>query len=356
MLDGDTLTPSVRAYNAAVARFDGRSLMAYRHEPLDRWNCRIHIAELDTAGNVVSDAAIAVPESKDGENLEDPRLFHYVGGLWLAWTAADYTARSWKSVQRYGRLVEGPNGWGVNEVFQPVYGMNDGTRKEKNWQFFESDGRLFFQYFTSPHVVCEVVGNRVVAEHRSPGIQWAWGKPSGGTPPVPFAPGHLITFFHSYEFHDVFQRRYHAAALVFEDRPPFRQVSYSGFPLLTASEVDPLPAGDKWNPLCVFPCGAVRDGDEWLVSSGVNDCRISLHRFTDEELCLVSVGMNLNSKDPFMRIRVIRTIIVDGHMVLPGEFVTIKRESASDLVRRGRAMPAPEAPAAETKKRKADKK
>lgn len=326
--------------------------MAYRCEPLDRWRCRIHMAELDATGDVVADAAIRVPEPRGVENLEDPRLFHHAGSLWLAWTAADYEKRSWRSVQCYGRLVEDEHGWKIAEHFKPVFGMNDGTRKEKNWQFFESDGRLFFQYLPSPHLVCEVVGNSVVAEHRSPGLHWAWGKPSGGTPPVPFAPGQLITFFHSYEFDEQFQRRYHFAALVFEDSPPFRQISYSAQPLVSASELDPLPAGQDWSPLCIFPCGAIRDGDEWLVSSGVNDCRMSFHRFTDEELHLIPVGQFLNSKDPFMRIRVIKTIVVDGGIVTPGEFVVIKTESAADLIRRGRVMPAPEAPAVETAPKK----
>ena len=175
-------------------------------------------------------------------------------------------------------------------------------------------------------------------EFKSPGLLWAWGKPSGGTPPIPYAPGQLITFFHAYEFDSQFQRRYNFAALIFEDKPPFKQVAQSVAPLVIASELDPLPSSDGWIPLCVFPCGAVETPTGWDVSSGVNDCRIAIQHFPHGSLKLAPI-IQFNSKAPFMKIRILKPIYCDGQIQLPGTVIEVETRVATDAVRRGRAMP-----------------
>src|SRR5690606_11691454 len=95
----------------------------------------------------VSDSPIDVPVTQPDANLEDPRLFAGPGGLWLAWSEANYTVRThWKCVQRYGKIEHGLDGWAVVNPMTPRYGRNDGSAKEKNWQFFWQDAHLYAVY------------------------------------------------------------------------------------------------------------------------------------------------------------------------------------------------------------------
>lgn len=333
------LAPAARNYNASVAEFDGRRFMAYRHEPPGGGLCRIRIAEIGGGWQAHRDELVAVPETPAGDNLEDPRLFLFRGGLWLAWTAAWYRAKGWTCRQLYGRLERTEGGWHVAQAFAPRLGQNDGKAKEKNWQFFEHDGRLCCQY--EPHHVVEIDGEIARRHWRNRPLPWRWGRPSGGTPPVPFEPGKLITFFHAYEHDATFQRRYNFAALVFESRPPFRHVAVSAVPLIVASEADPLP-DDGWRPLCVFPCGAVRDAaGAWVVSLGINDMAVGLVSIRTDELQLIDPSPRVRLQGDSVRVQVVRPILAGGNIVVPPAVVTLPRRSAETLVARRSVVPLP---------------
>lgn len=331
----DGLADGPRNYNASIAEFCGRRLMAYRHEPRDGGHCRIRIAELGGGWLVHRDELVTVPESSAGDNLEDPRLFLLRGNLWLAWTAANYSGKGWTCRQFYGRVERFDGGWRVAQAFAPKFGRNDGKAKEKNWQFFERDGRLFAQY--EPHVVIEIDGERVTRKWQTKPLPWRWGRPSGGTPPVPFGPGQLITFFHAYEHDATYQRRYNMAALVFEDRAPFRHVAVSAAPLLVASEADRLP-DVGWRPLCVFPCGAIRESSgAWVVSLGVNDIDVALVSIRD--LMLVHPTARPKIVGDTARVQVIRPIVANGGIITPGAIVTLPRKSAETCLARRSVIP-----------------
>lgn len=331
----EDLAPAVRAYNASVADFHGRRLMAYRQEPDRHFRSRIRMAELSD-GHVIGDRAVEIPEISPGlESLEDPRLFHHDGGLWIAWTAAHYSGTEWTCRQRYGRLDEAGTRWKVAAPLTPQYGRNGGTSKEKNWQFFSAGGgRLFVQY--SPSHVIELHGERVIGEWKDKPLPWKWGKPSGGTPPMPFAPGRLITFFHSFEHDPAQARRYNFAALVIEDAPPFRRVSCSAVPLVIASEHDPLPAEKIWQPACIFPCGAVKDGDDWLISAGVNDERIALLRIPESGLMLGA--FDFRDLPAEVTVEVVAPITHRGEILMPPEKPTLPRAIAIDLLERRKVI------------------
>jgi predicted GH43/DUF377 family glycosyl hydrolase len=330
------LAQASRNYNASVTEHDGRRWMAYRHEPQAGELCQIRIAELDDAWRVHRDELVTIPHST-GDNLEDPRLFLFLGGLWLAWTAAQYGPKGWTCRQHYGRLERTGEGWHVVQAFAPRFGKNDGKAKEKNWQFFEHGGRLFAQY--EPHHVIEIEGDIVRRQWRSRPLPWRWGRPSGGTPPVPFSPGKLITFFHAYEHDANYQRRYNMAALVIEDRPPFRHLAVSAVPLVVASENDRLP-DDGWRPLCVFPCGAFRKpSGAWVVSLGINDMDVGVVSFRPHELHLTEPNARPKLTGDTARVRVLRPILAGGNIVVPPAVVEIPRRSAETLIARRSVIP-----------------
>jgi predicted GH43/DUF377 family glycosyl hydrolase len=337
-IPSDQLAPAVRSYNAGLADFGGKRWIAYRQEPDDHFRSKIRMAEL-CEGAVMTDVAVEVPELTPGiESLEDPRLFLHADGLWLAWTSAVYAGTEWTCRQCYGELRATADGWQVVQALAPRYGRNNGHAKEKNWQFFSAGGRLFAQY--SPSKVIEIQGDRVIGEWTESPVPWKWGKPSGGTPPVPYAPGQFITFFHAFEFDPIHTRRYNFGALVFEDRPPFRRISCSATPLVIASEDDPLPAGKIWQPLCIFPCGAVRDGDTWTIAAGVNDERIALLTIPESRLMLI--GKEIGQLPPEVTVEVVAPIVHRGEILMPPQTPTLPRSTVRDLLERRKVVLIPQ--------------
>lgn len=323
------LPPGTRSYNAGMIRHGDRRIIAYRHEPKAGGNHgQLRIAEL-VDGKLVKDQPIHLQDTGEREGREDPRLFSHDGRLWIAWTSARYSVEmgEWTCRQLYGELVEKGGKWSVPAVLVPDYGTNTGKAREKNWQFFSVGGELFAQY--QPHKVLRISGDQVTGEWSVDPIRWPWGKASGGTPPIPYGDGLLITFFHAFDFDETHARRYNFAALVFEDRPPFRHVAASVVPVVIASEADPLPTGEVWQPLCIFPCGAVADGDGWTVSAGVNDERIVLLHLTAEHLFLQS--NNPPPLPPMVDVRIIAPVVLGGEIVMPPASATLPRRTAIEL-------------------------
>lgn len=318
--------------------------MAYRSHTLAREWCTLHIATLGPDWQPVDDVQIDVPllDAENG-NLEDPRLFHGPAGtLWIAWTEATYRTGNWTCVQRYGQLVL--DRWKVMNAVTPRYGRNDGSAKEKNWQFFfggDSDAtRLFAIYAHSPQIVIEIDGETVVNEWRTPGIHWRFGHPSGGTPPVPFGDNHLLTFFHAYKPDNKFHRRYNMAAALIENRPPFAVKFVSDKPLLEASEREPLAPDPRWNPLCVFPCGVTQSGKDWHVSLGVNDCRCAITTIPNKHLNLAPYVMKVTNDT--VRLKLTGNVMLAGYCRRIDEIVEVSKNVAIDLLNRKRAVLAPE--------------
>lgn len=232
------------------------------------------------------------------EHHEDCRLFMFGGEPHISYTemrgyrpGVDYTC-----VMKYARLSLDKRGrWHVEQEFQPVYGLNNGFAKEKNWVFFEHAGKLMCIYSTQPtHVVLEVNGSEVRREtHVTCGPVWHWGTIRGGTPPVLIG-DKWLSVFHSRVDTEIAPHyvRYYAGAYTFENKPPFTVTQVSEMPLMSGSEedghqVDPRYV-EGWKPYVVFPCGLVPDADRWLISLGINDWQCAVARVSMEQFRLGS--------------------------------------------------------------------
>ena len=167
----------------------------------------------------------------------------------------------------------------VEKIIDVEYGGNGpsifaGTRAEKNWLWFDHDGKTYFIYQAEPHLVVEVAGDKVVQEHRThAALGWTVGEIRGGTPPIRVG-DHYLTFFHSsmpwkklprYGTRNV----YFMGAYLFEAKPPFKIVAATRERLLTGTWNEPIQEGV---PAVVYPNGALLDGNQWLITMGVNDC------------------------------------------------------------------------------------
>jgi predicted GH43/DUF377 family glycosyl hydrolase len=335
MLDPALLAPgSARCFNAGLIDYNNERLACYRAESLDG-RCTLRMAVLGDDWQPVDDNQIEVPTTQPGANLEDSRLFAGPDGLWLAWTEAHYAINThWKCIQRYGRLERIEGKWIVPNAFTPRYGRNDGTAKEKNWQFFWQADRLFAVYSHQPQVVVEIAGEKIVNEWRTAGLHWRWGYPSGGTPPIEYEGG-LLTFFHAYRPENRFHRRYNMAAIVMDAAPPFAIRKASTFPIMQASEQDPLAPDPRWNPLVIFPGGAIFDEHTFHVAQGINDARCAVSHIPKTALNLQIMSTKIEGNTA--RIRLLGNMMVDGYCRMSGDIVTVSRPVALDLLHRQRA-------------------
>lgn len=268
--------PGVRNYNSGLCVKDGARFLATRRFNQDKWRYEIVIKQLgvlDQAGYFQLQTATPVrvlelPRPHGRESHEDARLFWHRGRLYCAYTEGQYWQRPWISVQKLALLGDD---WSVEKVYTIGYGENTLT-PEKNWMFFSHEDQLRFVYSIEPHIVVTLDDEmNVLWEHRTPRTS-AVLPLRGGTPPVRID-DYYVTFPHFHERHPTRKRRYGFALLCFEARPPFAVLDVSD-PIIRASAEDatlPNPMYPHWEPLVVFPCGALYSDGLWLVVAGIND-------------------------------------------------------------------------------------
>lgn len=168
-----------------------------------------------------------------------------------------------------------------------VYGKNGKNLKsnkghEKNWIWFEHEGRLHFVYSAIPHEVCRTENGKVTQVYTSDfkNASWSYGEIRGGTPPVRIG-DEYFTFFHSSIPWKNKKRRYLMGAYMFSATPPFPILRMTQKPMLVGSENDPRK---DTHPCVVFPQGALIKNNEWIVTMGINDCRCAYIRIPHGEL------------------------------------------------------------------------
>jgi predicted GH43/DUF377 family glycosyl hydrolase len=276
--------PSWRNYNPSILCWRGKVLMAYRSQPGHdsgddaAGTSRIWICELDRSMRHTRNHRMI--RGLQGVHQEDPRLFEHRGRLHVSYTAASYpSGRPWQCRMHLAELS--PRMAAVRH-YDLTFGVN-GAGREKNWQFLSDAGRLRVCYTISPHTVFDYETREIWGDLAAPG--WEYGNPSGGTPPVKVG-DQWISFFHSHD--GASRRRYFAGAYAFS-ATDYKVTAMTRRPLLSASEEDGFVfdrSKVKWQPLCVFPCGAVYRPSQrqWLVSYGINDSYCGLFTIRHKEL------------------------------------------------------------------------
>lgn len=172
----------------------------------------------------------------------------------------------------------------------------DGTRQpvEKNWMLFAHADDLWAIYSIAPHVVLKVTlaGAGPILCRRTYEQQWdvapytrRYGQLRGSTPPVRVG-DHYSSFFHSRFVAYPWRARlfrllgkkptnivhYVAGAYHFAAAPPFTPLGLSLTPLLLPPH---LPRRQpQLNPeveYSVYPCGALQQDGQWIVSFGAHN-------------------------------------------------------------------------------------
>lgn len=285
---GKAKNPDVRYFNCGLIRKpDGLWLVTRRSHNVSSWP-RLEVGMNDIVAFKLSEDMrpqfgnkVVFPRSLAEQHHEDPRVVKMGNNYFVSATTFQVNKQrnGWTGAhQQIGRVNDN---WAVDYLADPIYGKNGGsplmnTGNEKNWLWFEHDGKPHLFYTTgwreNKTVVVQFRENLVEpeVEYVSGNEKCIWnsGEPRGGTPPVRVG-DEYFTFFHSSTAWTAKKNRYHMGALAFRAKPPFEITRMSSIPILSGSK------NDEWHdglPLVVFPCGAVLEGEIWTVTMGVNDC------------------------------------------------------------------------------------
>lgn len=263
-VDRQYLLEAPFCYNPSLVTKDGDDWLIYRRQlhnsdsTICRMNFRTH-----------ENATIEIPAIYEKEQFEDPRCLWHNGNIHICFS-------SWRKTWNYKplmRLVSLNDDWTFKEEIPLDFGGNGKGVIQKNWQYFSHEEKLHFVYWYDPF---QVVEGHSIYEGKS--LKWSYGDVRGGTPPV-LVDGVYYTFFHSRT--DGGRAKYYMGCMSFEGKTPFKPISMTKKPLLTATNKEPSL---HWAPLVTFPCGSLFKDGRWCVSLGINDVNCALVDYQHDEL------------------------------------------------------------------------
>jgi predicted GH43/DUF377 family glycosyl hydrolase len=286
----DYFNPSI------VERPDGKWLLVRRAEPHPQGfmygQNALWAFMLDETGTVPKmGKKLHWPVDEPSQQFEDPRGFYYprinqtlIGACTFVW----YQHQRWTGPhQCFGAF---DHEWNCVKMHYPVIGGNPpGMERiekhenyEKNWLWFLNNDKLHLLYKAKPWLIFQFgeTWNEPKAWKLDNGITWVYGDIRGGTTPIQVG-DYYFTFHHSSLPWQSKYRRYYAGCLAFEAVPPFYPKFVTKEPILIGSQNDIWAEG---KPLVVFPCGAIFNEGNWLVSLGVNDMRAAWLKLSHKSL------------------------------------------------------------------------
>ncbi len=294
----------VRTFNPGLLADGDGWLFAYRVVARDGLR-RIALCRLDRSLRIVSGSPVPL---SDGFRLReeeaypdvvrnwfaDPRLYRFGGRLFVYWNSGWHEPRNYQFLHELDPKTFQP----VGRARELVLASGARQKLEKNWTFFCAGGNEYRAvYSVTPHRVLafaldsreaesDVVFEEVANTNWSlEGYPPSHGGLRGGTPPQPAGAG-WVSFCHS--VHDgPTGYRYVAAAYRFDGAAPFAPTHR---PYRALRLYNPFGEGrvhGALNPAVaevLYPCGAARAGDHWLVSHGINDEHCAISILADEEV------------------------------------------------------------------------
>lgn len=210
------------------------------------------------------------------EQFEDPRVL--VIGDKIIVSVVNYF--SYKDDFFHEKILVFDKNFNHLKSLHPVYGKNKSSVKkntgdEKNWTFFEHNGKLMFVYQMEPHTVVEMdLDGNILKEYKThfdAKSKWNFGEIRLGSNPI-YKDGHYHSFFHSHlplKEGKLATKLYFMGYYKFKAEPPFEIVEIVEKPILWGNNI--LPKRNPLVPYCVFPCGAVLKEDVFHIGLGIND-------------------------------------------------------------------------------------
>ncbi|WP_158810394.1 FkbM family methyltransferase [Beijerinckia sp. L45] len=204
-----------------------------------------------------------------------------IEGSTVAYTEFSVESKSWRNRSSYA-LPKNPvvNNASIDSV----------AAWEKNWVPFKIKGHLIgLIYSHEPwHVIIlnveEGTAPKLDGVYSSPSITWDYGTIRGGTPPLRYDDGHMITFYHSSS--TIAGRRvYSVGACVFDDQAPYSPAFITSSPLMVA----PYKTGVHrfgWHHAAsvIFPLGADEIASGYRLICGLDDGEIASFDVPKDEI------------------------------------------------------------------------
>jgi FkbM family methyltransferase len=224
-----------------------------------------------------------------GEGI-DPRVVRLGDQVLIFYAALErdaHGALSGSSVTLASFRVDGDE-WTATGLYRlpkrPIAGAqspDSDPNWEKNWVPFVIDEETVGLIYS--HEPWDVITLRFAAGatpklvdvHRGEGLRWEYGTIRGGTPPVRYDEGHLVTFFHASQ-HMGSRNIYSVGACVFQDHAPFSPVLQTPTPLFVAPYRRGAERfGWRFSGSVVFPGGAVAARKAFTLLCGRDDGEIA---------------------------------------------------------------------------------
>ena len=287
---------------ALISDGNGGFIMAYRFIAQSDLVRRIAICRLDSDMNVIKGSAVQLSDiiefadsETDGQSREwfaDPRLFNLQGKTWMVWNDGNRSDGNHQFMVELDLSSELKPAGKAREIV-----LKGSRRKnEKNWAFFEAEGKVWVVYSITPHVILSVdlsSESKVVCQTEV-SVSWNsrysshYGAFRGGAQPVRVG-DKFVNLVHS-SFNMPEGREYVAAVYEFSAEYPFAPVKELPIPvnfgLPRLSESEALKE-NKLNPTTtevVYPTGLVVSGEQVWISAGVNDSDMTLVQGTLKDL------------------------------------------------------------------------
>lgn len=284
-------------FNPTMCKVAGGYALCYRVVQPNSDERRLATCLLDEDMRPVRGSAVALSDEIRfalAEDLDhraltwhaDPRYFVLDGRIYLSWNNGSAQPQNCQFLLEMDATGTRPAG-----LAREIVAVRDRRPIEKNWMFFETGGQTWCIYSSFPHDVMSVdldnpdyvICKPAFVTSAVSDYETLYGVVRGGAQPVSLG-DHLLVLAHSsYKMSDGL--RYYAC-MVYEilARPPF-SITRCGMVPFTLPQTQ---GGDgaafsfaKLNPTVggvVYPCGIVLEGDQALISYGVNDERAAVAR------------------------------------------------------------------------------
>ncbi len=226
---------------------------------------------------------------------EDARIIQAKNELYLIYHVQQHGLRSMFIAQ----VKNTDSKFYISEINKLHYPDGVGSH-QKNWSPFVYQDELYFIYSATPHTILhyDFSTKQLALAYQTESAKkivqklWPYGEIKGGTPAI-YIPelDAYLTFFHSfvrYKFGEPewagriepLWRIYYMGAYIFDSKPPFKILAMTKRPLSYAGQYKDR----NTNYHIIFPCGFVARENEFVISSGIADRKLILHKLAKDQL------------------------------------------------------------------------
>lgn len=288
-------TKGTYVFNPTMCKVEGGYAVCYRVVQVGSEIRRLATCRLDEDMRPVPGTTVALSEKIEfaqANSLDDrarnwhadPRYFVLDGRIFLSWN--DGAA---KPINHQFMLEMDASGTKPAGLAREIVTTRERRAIEKNWMFFQADGETYCIYSAFPSDVMAVdmsdsdyiVCSPAYASSSEEGYQSLYGHVRGSAQPIDMGDHFLVLAHSSYKMYDNL-RYYVCVAYEMSAKPPFNVTRYGSVPF-TLPQVNQNNgfAFEKLNPAVgnvIYPCGIVREGEDVLISYGLNDERAAVAR------------------------------------------------------------------------------